>query len=107
LYTLQNNESKTGEQSTTSANEDPDAFEATPTILPVVRSATSPVIPRLNPVEEPSRHTSVNSSPQRPSVTDADSIRGNVGRNYFAQLAASQVKAIVRIKCTKLFFILK
>ncbi len=93
MYTLQNNESKTGEQSTTSANEDPYASEATPTILAAVRSATSPVIPRMNPVEEPSRHPPVDSSQRRPRITDADSVIGNVGRSYFAQLAASQVKA--------------
>jgi hypothetical protein len=82
-----------GEMTTTSVNEDPNASGATPTTLPVVRSATSPVIPRMNPCEEPSRNTPVDSSPQRPRVLDADSVIGNVGRSYFAQLAASQVKA--------------
>ncbi len=47
----------------------------------------------MNHVEEPSRHPPVDSSPQRPRVLDADSVRrGNVGRSYFAELAASQVK---------------
>ncbi len=91
LYKIQ--KTNPGEQSATSANEDPDASEATPSILPVVRSTTSPVIPPMNPCEEPSRNTPVDSSPQRPRVLDADSVIGNVGRNYFAQLAASQVKA--------------
>jgi hypothetical protein len=91
LYKIQ--KANPGEQSATSANEDPVPSEATPAILAVLRSATSPVIPRMNPVEEPSRHPSVDSSQQRPRILDADSVLGNVGRSYFAQLAASQVKA--------------